>query len=164
MSPTIRTAVLGVVLLATLQIGASGNSPESTAVESLAASDLFQWYGEFDSVDYWGSPPSISRTIPAGRVAVIDFVTFNASQAECALAAVTVRTTFRGLGSLHTIVGVVDLGPARDGRSYGLSQPAKIYVDGGQPVTAWVRPAPANTSCLGDGLDFTLTGHYVKRR
>jgi hypothetical protein len=165
MSKPVRGLVVAAaVLLATFEVGASVTIAAPGVADTAGAADLFQWYGEFDSIDYAGNAPSISRTVPHGRVAVIDFVTFNASEAGCPLSAVTIRTTFRGLGSLHTIVGVVDLGPAQVGRSYGLSQPARVYAGSGQTVTAWVRPTPtSDLKCSGEGLDLTLSGHFVDR-
>lgn len=160
MSTRMPALILVAVVIAASQSGAMAVS-EADA-DRRAGTDLFQWYGEFDTIEYAANAPSISRTVPSGRVAVIDFVTFNASEAACPLTAVTIRTTFRGLGSWHTIVGVVDLGQAQIGRSYGLSQPARVFVSGGQTITAWVRPTPGGSpACAGEGLDFTLTGHFI---
>jgi hypothetical protein len=153
-------ALLAVIGLA--QIPVFGDEAVQSAAPS--ARDLFQWYVEWDNVDYATNPPAIARTVPEGRVAVIDFVTFSAYRVECPLTSVTIVTTFRGLGSIHTVVGVVDVGPDNVGRHYGLSHPALVYASGGQQVTASIH---ANTTgvgrCFGDGGDFTVTGHLLPR-
>ena len=132
--------------------------------DASSSRDLFQWYVEWDNVNYAANPPTITQAVPQGRVAVIDFVTFSAYRVECPVISVTVMTTFRGLGSIHTLVGVVDMGPDGVGRHYGLSQPAQVYASGGEQIRASIQ---ANTggasSCAGDGGDFTVTGHYLPR-
>jgi hypothetical protein len=72
-----RDVVVAVAtVLALAQAVVFGDGPGRAAASS--SRDLFQWYVEWDNVNYAANPPTITQAVPQGRVAVIDFVTFSA--------------------------------------------------------------------------------------
>jgi len=120
----------------------------------------FQFYRELDVVDYGAL--QIDMVVPPNRLAVIEWVSFHAQSGQCTLAGVLLRPTLQDKGSIHTVVGAMDLGPSGAGRSFGLSQKIKVYSGPGTTVNMFVLPAGAPGSCPGDGLDLTVTGHYER--
>jgi hypothetical protein len=122
----------------------------------------FQWYLEADVIDY-ANPPRIEMIVPQNRVAVIEWVSFRASNVQCKLAGVLLQTTLKDLNALHHVVGVTDMGPSQVGRVFGLSQKIRAYSGAGTTVILTIiAESTPNPSCPGDGLDFTVTGHYAK--
>jgi hypothetical protein len=74
-------------------------------------------YLEADRIDY-ANPPRIEMIVPQNRVAVIEWVSFRATNVQCKLAGVFLQTTLKELNALHTVVGVTDMGPSQVGRAF----------------------------------------------
>jgi hypothetical protein len=121
----------------------------------------FHWYEEHDVINH--TARLFERNIPRGRVAVIEWITFRASNVQCKLVGVLVQTTLKGAHALHTVVGVTDMGPSGEGRAFGLSEQVRAYAGPGTTVAFGIIPEQTpDGSCPGDGLDLTVTGHYER--